>query len=282
MAQELIKWSTPFLFSVPWIRVSILVRPQTDNRWTTTVVLEVANKEYGNFINVLSKAAIDCHWRKPESCIGTATLPHYLAYDRNHNGAAVYHGTTTTQTTMKADELFNAKQQSTPLRRPSEFTKLLILMRRCNIQLYRDWVCSICYSHSTDRRYVQTRVTVLWFRLVTIIKCCCSLAWYSGPRLRSYWVALEGTISELYARYWIRVNCKILLYDSVFFQFWWSILERYVTSQTTWIRIRLYALYHTKSYIFEITIIYMNDTCIVFIAYNVVFRTYNDDLCKLV
>lgn len=107
-------------------------------------VLEVANKEYGNFINVLSKAAIDCHWRKPESCIGTAALPHYLAYDRNHNGAAagVYHGTTvTTMTTVKTGDVCSAKQQSVPLRRPSEFTKLLILMRRCNIQLYRDWVC---------------------------------------------------------------------------------------------------------------------------------------------
>lgn len=107
--------------------------------WTT--VLEVANKEYGNFINVLSKAAIDCHWRKPDSCIGPVALPHYLTYDKNHNdGTTVYHDAT--------DDVCSSTKKHQPHRRPSEFTKLLILMRRCNIQLYRDWVCTESHAES--------------------------------------------------------------------------------------------------------------------------------------
>lgn len=110
----------------------------------------MANKEYGNFTNALSKAAIDCHWRKPETLLRPAAVlpPHYLAYDRNHNGdekvavlPPVYGGGSNLSLDMPAKCTDGGvSKHRTPMRRPSEFTKLLILMKRCNVQLYRDWV----------------------------------------------------------------------------------------------------------------------------------------------
>ncbi|XP_055637744.1 ATP-binding cassette sub-family G member 1 [Toxorhynchites rutilus septentrionalis] len=117
---------------VPYLRSVGLQCPQYHN--AADYLLEVANKEYGNFINALSKAAIDCHWRKPQSCIAATTLPHYLAFDSNHNGGTVYHSTV-----FGADSDCSKQQKHSRMRRPSEFTKLLILMKRCNVQLYRDW-----------------------------------------------------------------------------------------------------------------------------------------------
>lgn len=121
-------------------------------RTLSPAVLEVANKEYGNFTNALSKAAIDCHWRKPDPLLRPAAVlpPHYLAYDRNHNGdekvavlPPVYGGGgggSNLSLDMPAKCTDGVSKHRTPMRRPSEFTKLLILMKRCNVQLYRDWV----------------------------------------------------------------------------------------------------------------------------------------------
>ncbi|XP_055541549.1 ATP-binding cassette sub-family G member 1 [Wyeomyia smithii] len=126
------------LNTVPYLRSVGLQCPQYHN--AADYLLEVANKEYGNFVNALSKAAVECHWRKPEPCIVPATPPpHYLAYDSNHNGAnaVVYNSTVI----VSADDANDDSKQLPPyrIRKPNEFTKLLILMRRCNVQLYRDW-----------------------------------------------------------------------------------------------------------------------------------------------
>ncbi|XP_058819185.1 ATP-binding cassette sub-family G member 1 [Topomyia yanbarensis] len=122
------------LNTVPYLRSVGLQCPQYHN--AADYLLEVANKEYGNFINALSKAAIDCHWRKPEPCIAVATPPLYLAYDKNHNGAPVYNSTVISSV---GDGFYSKQFPQQRLRKPNEFAKLLILMRRCNVQLYRDW-----------------------------------------------------------------------------------------------------------------------------------------------
>lgn len=142
------------LNTVPYLSSVGLQCPQYHN--AADYLLEVANKEYGNFTNALSKAAIDCHWRKPEALIRTAVLPpHYLVYDRNHNGdeaalvpppPPVYGSSNLSlDVPSKCTEgsstvsLSASTKHRKPMRRPSEFTKLLILMKRCNVQLYRDW-----------------------------------------------------------------------------------------------------------------------------------------------
>ncbi|XP_055589767.1 ATP-binding cassette sub-family G member 1 isoform X2 [Uranotaenia lowii] len=162
------------LNTVPYLSSVGLQCPQYHN--AADYLLEVANNEYGNFINALSKAAIDCHWRKIDPLpriLASTTAPHYLQYDRNHNdgsattdiGGGGCEMTPVYQTTVsplphKTDPGNDRKpsgldplefallqtsqpplkpEQQLKLRSPSEFTKLLILMKRCNVQLYRDW-----------------------------------------------------------------------------------------------------------------------------------------------
>ncbi|XP_058446480.1 ATP-binding cassette sub-family G member 1 isoform X2 [Malaya genurostris] len=120
--------------TVPYLRSVGLQCPQYHN--AADYLLEVANKEYGNFINALAKAAIECHWRKPEPCIAAPTSPLYLSYDKNHNGAPVYNSTVISSV---GDDFCSKQFPQHRLRKPNEFAKLLILMRRCNVQLYRDW-----------------------------------------------------------------------------------------------------------------------------------------------
>uniref|UniRef100_A0A1Q3FN52 Putative the eye pigment transporter n=1 Tax=Culex tarsalis TaxID=7177 RepID=A0A1Q3FN52_CULTA len=135
------------LNTVPYLHSVGLQCPQYHN--AADYLLEVANKEYGNFTNALSKAAIDCHWRAPEPLIRPALLPpNYLAYDRNHNGGSdnvsaglpppVY-GSNLSLATVPPKCIDITGKHRNPMRKPSELTKLLILMKRCNVQLYRDW-----------------------------------------------------------------------------------------------------------------------------------------------
>lgn len=106
-------------------------------------LLEVTNKEYGNFTEALAKASADPSWRLPPLVapsvdrLGPPPPPGCLpAYDSNHNDA-IYRKEAEPLTVT--DPLKSDKLQQQQQRRPSEFAKLLILMKRSNIQLYRDW-----------------------------------------------------------------------------------------------------------------------------------------------
>uniref|UniRef100_A0A182J370 Uncharacterized protein n=1 Tax=Anopheles atroparvus TaxID=41427 RepID=A0A182J370_ANOAO len=141
------------LSTVPYLRSVGLHCPPYHN--AADYLLEVTNKEHGNFTEALSKAATDPSWRLAPAvdrlAIGTAGVllppppPPPLpppasptsgclpAYDSNHNDAVYRKEGEPLSVTV--GEPLPAKQQ----RRPSEFAKLLILMKRSNIQLYRDW-----------------------------------------------------------------------------------------------------------------------------------------------
>uniref|UniRef100_A0A182NGM4 ABC-2 type transporter transmembrane domain-containing protein n=1 Tax=Anopheles dirus TaxID=7168 RepID=A0A182NGM4_9DIPT len=119
-------------------------------------LLEVTNKEYGNFTKALAKAATDPTWRHSplvpvpvDRLAPVVPVPAALvcppAYDSNHNDA-IYQGhrkeveplsVTTVEQPLPAK--LNLKQHQQRQHRPSELAKLLILMKRSNIQLYRDW-----------------------------------------------------------------------------------------------------------------------------------------------
>uniref|UniRef100_A0A182QES3 ABC transporter domain-containing protein n=1 Tax=Anopheles farauti TaxID=69004 RepID=A0A182QES3_9DIPT len=112
-------------------------------------LLEVTNKEYGNFTKALAKAATDPSWRHSplapvvDRLAAVVPVPAALvcppAYDSNHNDA-IYQGhrKEVEPLTVTVEQQLPAKMNQQQ-RKPSELAKLLILMKRSNIQLYRDW-----------------------------------------------------------------------------------------------------------------------------------------------
>ncbi|XP_053665593.1 ATP-binding cassette sub-family G member 1 [Anopheles marshallii] len=136
------------LNTVPYLRSVGLHCPAYHN--AADYLLEVTNKEYGNFTKALAKAATDPSWRlnplvpvvdrlgSGVPAAGTLACP--PAYDSNHNDA-IYQGhrKEVESLTVTVEQLPTKMNQKHQQHRPSEFAKLLILMKRSNIQLYRDW-----------------------------------------------------------------------------------------------------------------------------------------------
>ncbi|XP_019865848.1 ATP-binding cassette sub-family G member 1 isoform X2 [Aethina tumida] len=88
-------------------------------------LLEVANGEYGNFTEVLAKAAQEKKWRK------NVTIPKLELEDQNN------------YPTIGADEpIYESKEVRHQYTPPSEINKFLILLHRTFLQIYRDWTIS--------------------------------------------------------------------------------------------------------------------------------------------
>lgn len=103
-------------------------------------LLEVANGEYGNFNYQLAKAAISEQWRTSSSTVYIRD-DYDNSSDRNDDGISndtdekrisVY--------TKTSDNLSGKLSVKSGIRiTPSEFTRLWVLMARCNVLLFRDW-----------------------------------------------------------------------------------------------------------------------------------------------
>lgn len=90
-------------------------------------MLEVANCEYGNFNPQLAKAAVDDRWRLSSSYItsGEPIRPiEQFQLEPMKNVA-------TRMDSNESREIYRV---------PSEWTKFWVLVGRCHIHLYRDWV----------------------------------------------------------------------------------------------------------------------------------------------
>lgn len=103
----------------------------------------MANNDHGDFIEPLAKAAVDSRWRLSS------------AYITNRAGG----GTPTDDVTLQAIEQFQLEESNEPdckkklasrmssndsrevYARPSEWKKFWVLIGRCQIHYYRDWVC---------------------------------------------------------------------------------------------------------------------------------------------
>lgn len=98
-------------------------------------MLEVANSEYGNFVPELAIAATDERWRNSQVLINKSfhsEIEQFQEEPSKNCGA---------------------------LSRPSEWTRLWILVGRCHIQYYRDWV-SFLYNK------INNFLIIILFRLL--------------------------------------------------------------------------------------------------------------------
>lgn len=93
-------------------------------------MLEVANGEYGDFTPQMAKAAIDDRWRVPSAYLTTnETVENLQPIDQFE-----MEPTKTPATRM------NSNDSSYVHKVPSEWAKFWVLVGRCHIHYYRDWV----------------------------------------------------------------------------------------------------------------------------------------------
>lgn len=103
-------------------------------------LLEVANGEYGNFTYQLAKAAISEQWRTSTNTVyirdeydnHSERAEDRISCDTDEKRISVYTKTSedfSGKTTFKAGERVS----------PSEWTRLWVLITRCNVLLFRDW-----------------------------------------------------------------------------------------------------------------------------------------------
>lgn len=100
-------------------------------------LLEVANGEYGNFTYQLAKAAISDQWREstPNVYIRDEYDDHSddrISYETDEKRISCY-----TKTSESCSGKLSLKSGIRIT--PSEWTRLWVLISRCNVQLYRDW-----------------------------------------------------------------------------------------------------------------------------------------------
>lgn len=90
-------------------------------------VLEVANKEYGDFHPQLIKAAKDERWRFNSTFITDQLSSAFQQHFQSDNA--------------KAAVCRNNSNDSSDIHvQPSEWARFLLLVGRCHIHYYRDWV----------------------------------------------------------------------------------------------------------------------------------------------
>lgn len=124
--------------TVPYLASLGLQCPQYHS--AADYLLEVANGEYGNFTYQLAKAAMTDQWRTSTSNVyirddfdnTSDRIDDRISNDTDEKRISVY---------TKTSEDFSGKVslKSGVRFTPSEFTRLCVLISRCNTMLFRDW-----------------------------------------------------------------------------------------------------------------------------------------------
>lgn len=126
--------------TIPYLASQGFHCPQFHN--PADYLLEVANGEYGNFTYQLAKAAIGDQWRTSSSTVYIKD-DYETSSDKNEDGISndtdekrisVYTKTSESEN-LSGKMSFKSNIKTTP----SEWTRLWILISRCNILLFRDW-----------------------------------------------------------------------------------------------------------------------------------------------
>jgi hypothetical protein len=128
--------------TVPYLASQGFMCPQFHN--PADYMLEVANGEYGNFTYQLAKAAISDQWR-------TSTTTMYIRDDyeaetsSDKNDDEISENTDEkrisvyTKTSDSENSSARVSLRSSIKTTPSEWTRLWVLISRCNVLLFRDW-----------------------------------------------------------------------------------------------------------------------------------------------
>lgn len=88
----------------------------------------MANKEYGDFNPNLTKAAKDDRWRLNSN---------YITEQLQHSPFHQFEIEKVEKTAVSRNNSNESKELQVP---PSEWTKFLLLVGRCHVHYYRDWV----------------------------------------------------------------------------------------------------------------------------------------------
>lgn len=128
--------------TIPYLASQGFICPQFHN--PADYMLEVVNSEYGNFTYQLAKAAISDQWR-------TSTATMYIrddyegeaSSDKNEDGISDNTEEKRISVYTKASDSENlsgkVSLRSSIKTTPSEWTRLWVLISRCNVLLFRDW-----------------------------------------------------------------------------------------------------------------------------------------------
>lgn len=90
------------------------------------LVLEIANKEYGDFTPQLAKAAKDDRWRCNANFITDQINSSFEHFQIETEKTPVYR--------------HNSNESKELHATPSEWKRFLLLLGRCHVHYYRDWV----------------------------------------------------------------------------------------------------------------------------------------------
>lgn len=127
------------------------------------LVLEVANAEYGNFNKPMAIAAVDDRWRLSSGFIANSTNSSCQPPMEQFQLETPIVDKHQSVTRVESYDSHDVRQV------PSEWSKFWVLVGRCHIHLYRDWVNIICFCYYTNKKYVCRFRIILYFLLFLVL-----------------------------------------------------------------------------------------------------------------
>lgn len=103
-------------------------------------VLEVANMEHGDFIEPLAKAAVDARWRLSTAYITNTARSTDVALPIEQFQLDETNEESSSANGKKLVARMSSNDSRDVYAKPSEWRQFWVLIGRCQIHYYRDWV----------------------------------------------------------------------------------------------------------------------------------------------
>lgn len=227
--------------TVPYLASLGLQCPQYHS--AADYLLEVANGEYGNFNYQLAKAAISEQWR-------TSTTTVYIRDDYDNNSERNVDGISNDtdekriSVYTKTSDNVSGKLSLKPGIRitPSEWTRLWVLISRCNILLFRDWtvthlklflhvVCAILIGFYFGDSGVNAHKSIsnIGFLLINVV-----YLWWEKTNL--FWMLCSNAIVFRYTTMMpgvLRFPAEISILRKEVFNNWYKLRTYYLATIIT-------------------------------------------------